>query len=85
VWLDEEVAVLGGVRSAAAGIGRVVLTDLAVMIADGGETIADIAVLADQRGLHGSVGSSATCWRSRKRWPTRVTPAWIPARPRSCR
>jgi len=40
-----------------------VLTDLAVMIADAGKAIADIAVLADQRGLHGSVGSSATCWR----------------------
>lgn len=64
VWLDEEVAVLGGVRSAAAGIGRVVLADLAVMTADAGESIADTAVLADQRGLHGSVGSSATCWRS---------------------
>jgi len=40
-----------------------VVADLAVMIADSGEAIADNAVLADQRGLHGSVGSSATCWR----------------------
>jgi len=40
-----------------------VVADVAVMIADSGEAIADIAVLADQRGLHGSVGSSAACWR----------------------
>jgi len=63
-WVDEELAGLGGVRKRGGGHrpGRV-LADLAVMIADGGEAIADIAVLADQPGLHGSVGSPATCWR----------------------
>jgi len=63
-WVDEELAVLGGVRRRGGGHrpGRV-LSDLAVMIADGGEAIADIAVLADQPGLHGRVGSPATCWR----------------------
>jgi len=63
-WLDEGLAVLGGVRRRGGGHrpGRV-LSDLAVMIADGPEAIADIAVLADQPGLHGRVGSPATCWR----------------------
>jgi Transposase DDE domain group 1 len=42
--------------------GRV-LTDLAVMIADGGECISDIATLADQPGVFGSVASDTTCWR----------------------
>jgi Transposase DDE domain group 1 len=39
------------------------LTDLAVMIADGGECISDIAALADQPGLFGRVASDSTCWR----------------------
>jgi len=42
--------------------GRV-LTDLAVMIADGGEAISDIATLADQAALFGPVASDSTCWR----------------------
>jgi Transposase DDE domain group 1 len=42
--------------------GRV-LTDLAVAIADGGECISDIAVLADQPGLFGRVASDSTVWR----------------------
>ncbi len=42
--------------------GRV-LTDLAVMIADGGECISDIATLADQPGVFGPVASDTTCWR----------------------
>jgi DDE family transposase len=42
--------------------GRV-LVDLAVAIADGAETICDIAVLADQPALFGSVASDSTCWR----------------------
>ena len=43
--------------------GRV-LTDLAVMIADGGETISDLAVLRDQPGLCGDVASTSTAWRT---------------------
>ena len=39
---------------------RQVLVDLAVMLADGGEAIADIATLADQPVLHGPVASGAT-------------------------
>src|SRR3954447_5417550 len=40
-----------------------VLVDLAVLLADGGEAIADIAALADQPDLHGPVASAATAWR----------------------
>jgi hypothetical protein len=40
-----------------------VLCDLAVLLADGGETITDLAVLRDQPGLFGSVASTATAWR----------------------
>lgn len=40
-----------------------VLVDVAVVLADGGEAIADIAALADQPVLHGPVASAATAWR----------------------
>lgn len=43
--------------------GRV-LTDLAVMIADGGEAISDIDVLRHQGEVFGQVASPATCWRA---------------------
>lgn len=43
--------------------GRV-LVDLAVMLADGGETISDLAVLRDQPRLFGEVASLATAWRT---------------------
>lgn len=42
--------------------GRV-LVDLAVMLAGGGETISDLAVLRDQPALFGEVASLATAWR----------------------
>jgi flavin-binding protein dodecin len=42
--------------------GRVAL-DLAVMLADGGEAIADLAVLRDQAELFGPVASDPTAWR----------------------
>jgi len=41
-----------------------VLVDLAVMLADGGETISDLAVLRDQPSLFGDVASLATAWRT---------------------
>lgn len=41
-----------------------VLVDLAVMLADGGETISDLAVLAHQPALFGSVASVPTAWRA---------------------
>jgi hypothetical protein len=43
--------------------GRV-LVDVAVMIADGGECISDIATLSDQADLFGPVASDTTCWRT---------------------
>ncbi|HEY1740945.1 MAG TPA: IS1380 family transposase [Acidimicrobiia bacterium] len=43
--------------------GRV-LVDLAVMLADGGETITDLAVLRDQPDLFGEVASLPTAWRT---------------------
>lgn len=42
--------------------GRVAV-DLAVMLAGGGEAIADLAVLRDQSELFGPVASDATAWR----------------------
>ena len=42
--------------------GRV-LVDMAVMLADGGEAISDLAALRDQPALFGSVASTATAWR----------------------
>jgi hypothetical protein len=41
-----------------------VVTDLAVMIADGGEAISDIAILGDQKELLGPVASMPTAWRT---------------------
>jgi len=42
--------------------GRVA-ADLAVMLADGGEAISDLAVLRDQAALFGPVASDPTAWR----------------------
>jgi len=42
--------------------GRV-LTDLAVLLADGGRSISDLAVLRDQPVLFGPVASTANAWR----------------------
>lgn len=61
----------GGFSEALAGLrqrqgghdpGRVAV-DVAVMIADGGEAIADLAVLRDQADLFGQVASDSTAWR----------------------
>jgi Transposase DDE domain group 1 len=41
-----------------------VLVDLAVAIADGAETISDLAVLRDQPDLFGTVASHPTVWRT---------------------
>ncbi|TCC44378.1 IS1380 family transposase [Kribbella pittospori] len=57
-------AALGGLRQRRSrhDPGRV-LADVAVMLADGGEAISDLAVLRDQPELFGSVASTATAWR----------------------
>ena len=57
-----EVAGVGRQRRSAHDPGRV-LTDLAVMLADGGEAISDLAVLREQPGLFGPVASTPTAWR----------------------
>ncbi|TMK40523.1 MAG: IS1380 family transposase, partial [Actinobacteria bacterium] len=41
-----------------------VLVDVAVMIADGGDAISDLAVLRDQPDLFGEVASTPTAWRT---------------------
>jgi len=60
-WLDEELAVLGGVRRRGGGHrpGQV-LADPAVMIADGGEAIAESRCSATSLGCTGR-------WRRRRR------------------
>jgi hypothetical protein len=40
-----------------------VLRDLAVVLADGGDCLSDLAVLRDQPALFGQVASTATAWR----------------------
>jgi hypothetical protein len=40
-----------------------VLADLAVMLADGGDCLSDLAALRDQPGLFGQVASTPTAWR----------------------
>ncbi len=45
----------------------VVLRDLAVMLADGGDCLSDLAVLRDQPGLFGPVASTPTAWRAVER------------------
>lgn len=54
---------LAGLRERRSGHdpGRV-LTDLAVLLADGGRAISDLAVLRDQPALFGPVASTATAW-----------------------
>jgi hypothetical protein len=50
------------VRQSGHDPGRIAV-DLAVMLADGGEAIADLAVLRDQADLFGAVASDPTAWR----------------------
>jgi hypothetical protein len=56
-------AVGGGRRRRSAHAPGRVLADLAVMLADGGVAIGDLAVLRDQPNLFGPVASTATAWR----------------------
>jgi hypothetical protein len=55
---------LAGLRQRRGGHdpGRIAV-DLAVMLADGGEAIADLAVLRNEAGLFGPVASDPTAWR----------------------
>jgi hypothetical protein len=65
VGLTEALSVaMAPTRQRAGGWDRGrVLVDLAVMLADGGETISDLAVLRDQPDLFGPVASIPTAWR----------------------
>jgi hypothetical protein len=66
--LGEVLAVLR--RSRARHDPGRVLVDMAVAVADGATTISDVAVLADQGELFGSVASDSTCWRLLERLDT---------------
>jgi hypothetical protein len=69
--LADRATLTGELCRALAGLARPravhdpgrVLVDLAVAVADGAECISDVAVLADQPGLFGSVASDSTVWR----------------------
>ena len=68
--LADRVGLTGGLSEALARPGFLplhdrgrVFTDLAVVLADGGHRIGDIAVLGDQADLFGSVASMPTAWR----------------------
>jgi hypothetical protein len=70
--LADELGLTGGLSDAMAPTKRrrrghdrgQVLVDLAVAIADGAETISDLAVLRDQPDLFGEVASTPTAWRT---------------------
>ena len=71
VDLAERTTLTGELTAVLAGLARPravhdpgrVLVDLAVAVADGAQCISDIAVLADQPALFGSVASDSTVWR----------------------
>lgn len=72
VGLADRVGLTGSLSQAVAGVrkrrsrhdpGRT-LRDLAVMLADGGDCLADLSVLRDQPTLFGEVASDATGWRA---------------------
>lgn len=72
VGLADRVGLTGSLSQAMAGVrkrrsrhdpGRT-LRDLAVMLADGGDCLADLSVLRDQPTLFGEVASDATGWRA---------------------
>jgi len=69
--LADRTGLTGALSQAVTGRGFIpgrdrgrVLTDLAVMIADGGEAISDIDVVRHQGEVFGQVASPATCWRA---------------------
>jgi hypothetical protein len=72
VGLADRVGLTGGLSEAMGGLRRRrsrhdpgrTLRDLAVMVADGGECLADLRALRDQPTLFGEVASDATAWRA---------------------
>ena len=86
--LADEVGLTAGLSAAMAPTkqrrgghdrGRV-LSDLAVMIADGGTRISDLAVLRDQPRLFDTVASTPTAWRTLEAIDDRVLPEIAAAR-----
>ena len=72
VGLADRVGLTGALSEAMGGLrqrrsrhdpGRT-LRDLAVMLADGGDCLADLSALRDQPSLFGDVPSDATAWRA---------------------
>jgi hypothetical protein len=72
VGLADRVGLTGSLAVAMGGVrkrrsrhdpGRT-LRDLAVMLADGGDCLADLSALRDQPTLFGDVPSHATAWRA---------------------
>lgn len=72
VGLADRVGLTGALSRAMGGVrkrrsrrdpGRT-LRDLAVMLADGGDCLADLSALRDQPSLFGDVCSDATAWRA---------------------
>lgn len=62
---DALSSAMASTRQRAGGHDRgQVLVDVAVMIADGGEAISDLAVLRNQPALFGAVASTPTAWRA---------------------
>ena len=53
-----------------------VLSDLAVMLADGGDCLSDLAALRDQPGLFGPVASTPTAWRVVERLVRVASEGW---------
>jgi len=72
VGLADRVGLTGGLSEAMGGLRRRrsrhdpgrTLRDLAVMVADGGDCLADLRALRDQPALFGEVASDATAWRA---------------------
>ncbi len=72
VGLADRVGLTGGLSEAMGGLRRRrsrhdpgrTLRDLAVMVADGGDCLADLRALRDQPTLFGEVASDATAWRA---------------------
>jgi hypothetical protein len=58
-----DTALIGTYKGMPIHFPGAVLADLAVAIADGADSISDLAVLRDQPGLYGAVASTPTAWR----------------------
>src|SRR5213078_136816 len=67
---DQRACLAPGGRPAPAPPRRGGAADLAVVLADGGDCLSDLAVLRDQPALFGPVASTPTAWRVVERTAT---------------